>query len=152
MNPPRDNTAIPLKADPLVHPLPSCDPNPKRTPPVKARRSRFFEVIFGECSTLSFRRPANAPERNPPTRTPVISKTSQVFIGFPGCSSLNSFTKPDFSDADGAIVVTAPTTVLFMAPLAPKPRPETKFEASRTNHLKAPSNIGIEVFCFLCLH
>ena len=34
--------------------------------------------------------------RKPPTKTPSISKTSQVFIGFPACDSLNSLTNPDF--------------------------------------------------------
>ena len=125
MNPPRDSTAIPLNAEPLVQPLPSWDPKPKRMPPPRAKRSLFFEVIFGECSTLNFNRPDKAPERNPPARTPVISNTSHVFIGFPWCDCLNSFTNPVFSDAAGAIVVTVETTALLIAPLAPNPLPET---------------------------
>ena len=41
INPPSDRTAIPLSADPLVQPLPSCDPKPKSTPPAKSKKSVF---------------------------------------------------------------------------------------------------------------
>ena len=81
--PPKERTAIPLSAEPLVQPRPSWEPKPKSTPPDKARMSLLREVIEGECSTLNFNRPAKAPDKNPPTRTPIISKTSQVFIGLP---------------------------------------------------------------------
>src|SRR5450759_1897223 len=136
INPPSDSTAIPLRAEPLVQPLPSCDPKPKSTPPPSARNNLFIEVIFGECSTLNFRRPAKAPDINPPTRTPSISKTSHVFMGFPECDCLNSFTNPDDSEETGAIVVSTVTIALLIAPLAPSPRPDTKFAARST----IPSN------------
>src|SRR5450759_3182553 len=148
-NPPSDSTAIPLRAEPLVQPLPSCDPKPKSTPPPNASNILFLDVIFGECSTLNFRRPEMAPERNPPTITPSISKTNHVFIGLPVCDSLNSFTNPDVSTDDGATVVIAVTTVLLIAPLAPSPRPATKFAARRTIPSKTPPKYGLRYFVFL---
>ena len=40
-------------------------------------------VIFGLCSTFHFSLPAQAPEINAPTSTPISSKTSQAFKGEP---------------------------------------------------------------------
>jgi hypothetical protein len=48
MNPAVDNTAIPLKAAPLVHPLPNCDPSPNKSPPMAAATNRVVELILGE--------------------------------------------------------------------------------------------------------
>ena len=80
-NPPKERTAIPLKAEPLVHPRPSCDPKPNNIPPIMARIILFLEVIFGECSTLNFNLLKSTPDINAPTITPNIWKTSHDFNG-----------------------------------------------------------------------
>jgi hypothetical protein len=39
--PPNERTAIPLSAEPLVHPLPNWEPKPKSAPPITAPAMRI---------------------------------------------------------------------------------------------------------------
>ncbi len=81
INPPKDNTAAPLNAAPLVQPLAICEPRPNNKPPKSAKINRFFVVIFGLCSVLNFNLPDNAPERKAPASIPITSNTNQCIHG-----------------------------------------------------------------------
>lgn len=79
IKPPVEITAIPLKAAPLVQPRAICAPNPNNKPPAKAKTNLLFDVIFGECWTLSPILSVKPPEINAPIKTPNASKTNQLF-------------------------------------------------------------------------
>ena len=64
--PATEKLAIPDKAAPLVHPLPNCEPNPKKIPPRSAKIKRRLAVIFGLCSTFNFKRHEKAPDNKSP--------------------------------------------------------------------------------------
>ena len=83
--PPNDMTAIPLSAEPLVHPLQIWDPRPNKMPPIPAISSLVLFVIFMPLSILKPIRLEMMPEKNAPITTPVISKNNQLFSGFPVC-------------------------------------------------------------------
>jgi len=125
MIPPNDITAIPLKAAPLVHPRPSCEPRPKSAPPIIAAIIRVPLVIFGPLSNLIPARFEITPEKKAPMTTPITSKTSQSFNGPPGCSSIYDLMKGVLVECCGATSATAESTTLLTAPLAPSPRPVT---------------------------
>lgn len=67
-----DRIAIPVRAVPLVHPLPNCEPNPKNNPPSVANINRVVELILGPLSTLKPKRPDIAPEKKEPAITPSV--------------------------------------------------------------------------------
>ena len=92
--PPVASTAMPMRAAPLVHPRAIVAPYSKSMPPIRAQKRRLRVVIFGECSTLNFRRPDKAPEINPPMRIPNTSKFNQSLSGPPGLSTYFA-QKPD---------------------------------------------------------
>lgn len=81
-NPALDSTAMPDRAAPLVHPLASCAPYTKQTPPKNAISNLLLFVMRGDFSIFHFSLPEMAPEINPPTIIPNTSNTSQFLIGF----------------------------------------------------------------------
>ena len=82
INPPRERTAMPLSADPLVQPLPSCDPKPNRTPPARAKIIRRRDVIFGECSTLNLSLPASAPKETRRQLLPAFQIQAMISLDY----------------------------------------------------------------------
>lgn len=79
--PPVEKIAIPLKAAPLVQPLPSWEPKPNNAPPIIAAAILVPDLIAGDFSNVRFNLFEINPDKKAPNRAPITSNTSHDFKG-----------------------------------------------------------------------